>query len=311
MRDRFAQHPRRGRGRGLRGRVQPGRPEALAAARPRDREPLMAQIEDYALIGDLQTAALVERRGSIDWLCFPRFDSGACFAALLGGPKTAVGFSRPWSPRRATRRYLHDTLVLETTWETRERLASASSTSCRRAGRRRTSCASSRVSRERPNAFGARSSASTTATSCRGSASGRRRTRASPSPARTRCASARLRRRAARTCARSPSPRSTRASGSRSCSRGSLARGRAGGDRPRQSRSRRPRASGANGTQACPLDAAGDWREAHPTLAHRAEGAHLRPRPAGSSPRRRPRCPSTSAACATGTTASAGSATRR
>jgi GH15 family glucan-1,4-alpha-glucosidase len=78
----------------------------------------MARIEDYALIGDLQAAALVERGGSIDWLCFPRFDSGACFAALLGTPDNGRWLLAPKAGGEATRRYLHDTMVLETTWET-------------------------------------------------------------------------------------------------------------------------------------------------------------------------------------------------
>ena len=79
---------------------------------------MAARIEDYALLGDLQTAALVERGGSIDWLCFPRFDSGACFAALLGGPDNGRWLLAPTDGGTTARRYLHDTLVLETTWET-------------------------------------------------------------------------------------------------------------------------------------------------------------------------------------------------
>src|SRR5215813_7088022 len=80
----------------------------------------MARIEDYALLGDLQTAALVDRGGSIDWLCFPRFDSAACFAALLGTPENGRWLLPPQLGGKPSRRYLHDTLVLETTWETSE-----------------------------------------------------------------------------------------------------------------------------------------------------------------------------------------------
>ena len=81
----------------------------------------MPRIEDYALIGDLQTAALVSREWSIDWCCFPRFDSGACFAALLGEPKHGRWLLAPATRvRRSTRRYRHDTLVLESIFETDE-----------------------------------------------------------------------------------------------------------------------------------------------------------------------------------------------
>jgi GH15 family glucan-1,4-alpha-glucosidase len=76
----------------------------------------MARIEDYALLGDLQAAALVDRRGSIDWLCFPRFDSGACFAALLGDEDNGRWLLAPRGKATPKRRYLHDTMVLETTW---------------------------------------------------------------------------------------------------------------------------------------------------------------------------------------------------
>ena len=78
-------------------------------------------IEDYALLGDLQTAALVGRDGSIDWLCFPHFDSPACFAALLGTEDNGHWRLAPAAGGTATRRgYRGDTLVLETVWETPE-----------------------------------------------------------------------------------------------------------------------------------------------------------------------------------------------
>lgn len=79
------------------------------------------RIEDYALIGDLQTAALVGRDGSIDWLCFPRFDSAACFAALLGSDENGRWLLAPPAGGAATRRrYRGDSLILETEWDTPE-----------------------------------------------------------------------------------------------------------------------------------------------------------------------------------------------
>ncbi len=77
----------------------------------------MPRIEDYALIGDLQTAALVSDRCSIDWCCLPRFDSGACFSALLGGPEHGRWLLAPVETTAGSRRYRHDTLILETVLE--------------------------------------------------------------------------------------------------------------------------------------------------------------------------------------------------
>ena len=78
-------------------------------------------IEDYAVIGDCETAALVGRNGSIDWLCWPRFDSDACFAALLGTPDSGRWIIAPrTSDVRITRRYRPNTMILETRFETAE-----------------------------------------------------------------------------------------------------------------------------------------------------------------------------------------------
>ena len=82
---------------------------------------MTSPIEDYALIGDCQTAALVSREGSIDWLCLPRFDSAACFAALLGTPDHGRWSIAPASPiRSVVRSYRGASLVLETVFTTDE-----------------------------------------------------------------------------------------------------------------------------------------------------------------------------------------------
>jgi len=79
------------------------------------------RIEQYALIGDRHTAALVGSDGSIDWLCLPRFDSGACFAALLGGPDQGRWLLAPAARvNQVRRRYRGDSLVLETEFDTEE-----------------------------------------------------------------------------------------------------------------------------------------------------------------------------------------------
>ncbi len=77
------------------------------------------RIEDYALVGDTQTAALIGKDGSVDWACFPRFDSGACFAALVGSRDNGRWRIAPEEPVRAVRRrYRPGTLILETEMET-------------------------------------------------------------------------------------------------------------------------------------------------------------------------------------------------
>ncbi len=77
------------------------------------------RLEDYAMIGDCETAALVSRAGSIDWLCWPRFDSGPCFAALLGTPEHGRWLIETADMVvRVERSYREHTLILETRVET-------------------------------------------------------------------------------------------------------------------------------------------------------------------------------------------------
>ena len=81
---------------------------------------MAALIEDYALLSDLHTGPLVSRRGSVDWLCFPRFDSPSVFSALLGGEEHGRWLLAPSAPEAVVidRRYVNSTFVLQTTWQT-------------------------------------------------------------------------------------------------------------------------------------------------------------------------------------------------
>src|SRR5436305_13196316 len=99
--------------------MRPGR--GVGKALPDARNKLSSKIEDYGLIGDSETAALVGRDGSINWLCWPAFDSDACFAALLGTRQNGRWKIAPAGALvKTSRRYRGDTLILETRFDTAE-----------------------------------------------------------------------------------------------------------------------------------------------------------------------------------------------
>src|SRR5215469_18533208 len=84
-------------------------------ASPRAMKPTSPRIEDHAMIGDLRTAALVTKDGSLDWMCLPAFDSDACFASLLGDADNGSWTIGPLTAKRQIlRRYRENTLILET-----------------------------------------------------------------------------------------------------------------------------------------------------------------------------------------------------
>ena len=99
------------------GVAEGGQAQPPAPAETVEAEPPMP-IAEYAVLGDRQTAALVSRTGSVDWMCLPGFDSPACFAALLGTPENGRWLLTVQDATEVTRRYLDDSFVLETTYVT-------------------------------------------------------------------------------------------------------------------------------------------------------------------------------------------------
>ena len=99
------------------GVAEGGAPQPEAPAEEKEPQP-PTPIEDYAVLGDRQTVALVSRSGSVDWLCLPGFDKPACFAALLGTPEHGRWLLTVQDATEITRRYLDDSFVLETTYVT-------------------------------------------------------------------------------------------------------------------------------------------------------------------------------------------------
>ena len=267
----------------------------------------MPRIEDYALIGDLQTAALVSREGSVDWCCFPRFDSGACFAALLGTPDHGRWLLAPAAGGpSSTRCYRHDTLILESIYETDEGRVRALDFMPPRGKApdivriveglegsvpMRSELAIRfdygdivpwvrRVDHARVAVAGPGRSLPPHA--------GRRARRGHDDGLRVHARAGRQDPVRAHVVP--------------------LARGAAGGDRRRAGACRRPRSTGTTGPASAGTRATTTTRSTSRSCCSRRSPTG---RPAGSSRRRRRRSPSGSAVFATGTTASAGSATRR
>ena len=267
------------------------------------------RIEDYAVIGDTQSAALVGNDGSIDWLCLPRFDSGACFAALLGSAR-----ARPLAPRRPRRRSARPgAATAATRWSSRPSSTPTTawcgwSTGCPSAPAGRTSSASSRACEGRVRMrmeLVIRFDYGSIVPWVRKGRDDALLAIGGPGRARAR------------------TPVATRGEGMTTVATFDVVPGRPRAVPPhlapeprgparvrpiRCARWRRPSGTGSAGRTAAATTGPGARRWS--ARCSRSRRSPTRP-PAASSPRRPPRFPSSSAACATGTTGTAGCGTRR